>query len=196
MNRDKAIIDQFKAGLSQPKIGLIHGLSHQRIQQILDMNGIRKTDGGSYLTAIIRKVENNTVSYLNNEKRVRKNYGCSYWFYKHIRKTYGSKKDTKSMLSKYTQHKNNSMNRGIAWRINLYEWCAIWEKSGKWSQRGRNHGEYVMARLDDEGGYEIGNIEIVLNTENIIEYYMREWGGDYSETIRLARKFAEYKSNR
>lgn len=55
----------------------------------------------------------------------------------------------------------------IEFRISFKEWWDIWQQSGKWEQRGRHKGEYVMARHDDVGHYEVGNVSIILASENV-----------------------------
>jgi len=61
---------------------------------------------------------------------------------------------------KYTQHKMNAAARGITFLLTFAEWWAIWEKSGKWEQRGHKLDDYVMMRIGDTGPYKVGNVFI------------------------------------
>lgn len=70
--------------------------------------------------------------------------------------------------------------RGIEWRITLDEWLLIWMESGKWEQRGRGEGKYVMARFGDLGPYAAGNVKIILATENLSE-------AQYTRRIKAAK---------
>jgi len=70
---------------------------------------------------------------------------------------------------RYASQRNSALQRGIPWLFSFEEWCAIWLESGKWDQRGRHHGQYVMARFGDRGPYERSNIRICLVGENVVE---------------------------
>jgi len=69
------------------------------------------------------------------------------------------------------QAKNRLDKNGdkILWKLSLEEWCNIWQESGKWEQRGVGSGKYCMSRIDDIGNYEVGNVLIQTNNNNIIE---------------------------
>ena len=78
------------------------------------------------------------------------------------------KKRTKFKKDFLTQ-KTNAKRRGIEFQFSFNEWLNVWESSGKLKYRGRNHGKYCMARYNDCGPYAIGNVKIILHTENVIE---------------------------
>jgi len=67
---------------------------------------------------------------------------------------------------KYACHKSKAKSRGIEFNLTYEEWWDIWEKSGKWAQRGAQKGCYVMSRKNDMGAYEIGNVFIQTHEEN------------------------------
>ena len=73
----------------------------------------------------------------------------------------------------------------VEMRLTFEEWADIWEASGKWSQRGNRRGQYCMARKDDIGHYEMGNVEIKLHTENTIEASV---GRTFKHTDEAKRK--------
>jgi hypothetical protein len=73
----------------------------------------------------------------------------------------------------YHAQKRNALKRKdrngnpIAWLFTaLDEWLDLWLKSGKWHQRGKGRGQYVMARFGDIGPYAPWNVEIKLAGEN------------------------------
>ena len=70
------------------------------------------------------------------------------------------------MLAAYDRHKSQAKTRNIAFLLTFEEWTTIWLESGKWEQRGRRKGQYVMARFGDVGPYEIGNVHICTCQEN------------------------------
>jgi hypothetical protein len=83
--------------------------------------------------------------------------------------------ETVKMWDAYREQKHGARGRGIEWKFTFLEWKKIWEESGHWHERGRKHGQYVMARYDDIGPYESDNVEIVLATQNCSEGGARAW---------------------
>ena len=83
--------------------------------------------------------------------------------------------ELKKALSAYKQQKKNCGRRKdrtgqtIEMHLTFDQWLEIWLSSGKWELRGRGTGKYVMSRVDDLGHYELGNVKIALNADNIRE---------------------------
>jgi hypothetical protein len=67
----------------------------------------------------------------------------------------------------YTQHKSNAKTRGIEFKFTFDEWKEVWIKSGKWDERGRGADKYCMCRIGDQGCYEVSNVFIGLNKNNV-----------------------------
>jgi hypothetical protein len=67
----------------------------------------------------------------------------------------------------YTQQKANATGRGIEFRLTFDEWMAVWAQSGRWSERGKRRGQFVMCRVGDTGVYEVGNVFIGPTQENV-----------------------------
>lgn len=86
-------------------------------------------------------------------------------------------------LTTYTQHRNNAKRRGIGFELSFADWWAIWASC--YHNRGRNYGQFVMARFGDQGAYAVGNVEIKTNTANIKEHH----GLDEDEVARADRTF-------
>lgn len=72
----------------------------------------------------------------------------------------------KSPLGKFKQQCWNAKRRGVEWLLTFDEWWSIWTASGRWSQRGKGDGQYVMARHGDAGPYAVGNVSIIRCNEN------------------------------
>jgi len=70
-------------------------------------------------------------------------------------------------LKAYTQQKSNVRQRGLEMRLTFEEWKQIWLDSGYWEQRGRGSCSYCMMRKGDQGHYEIGNVFIGTNAQNV-----------------------------
>jgi hypothetical protein len=69
----------------------------------------------------------------------------------------------------FRQQRDNAKKRGIAWELTFEQWRKIWEDSHHWKNRGRHTDEYCMARYNDVGTYEIGNVRILTNRDNHLE---------------------------
>ena len=73
--------------------------------------------------------------------------------------------------SSYIQQKSNAKRRGIPFLLTFEDWWAIWQASGKWEQRGKLAGQYVMARYGDVGPYASGNVRICTSGANQQEHH-------------------------
>lgn len=73
------------------------------------------------------------------------------------------------VLRSFNEQRRNAESRGIGWELTVHEWWRIWEESGKWAERGRGRGRYVMARTGDAGPYKAGNVRIATSDENMKE---------------------------
>jgi hypothetical protein len=67
---------------------------------------------------------------------------------------------------KYRWHKNGAKSRGIDFLFTFEEWYDFWLQSGHWHERGKLSGQYAMARHNDIGPYQLGNVCIISNIEN------------------------------
>src|SRR6516225_6521047 len=91
----------------------------------------------------------------------------------------------------YEQQRFKALQRDIPWLFSFEEWCAIWLESGKWEQRGRHKGQYVMARHGDVGPYHRDNIRICLVGENVVENTSRLDARGFCVPGYQAKKWAE-----
>ena len=67
---------------------------------------------------------------------------------------------------KFWSQRRSSRARGIDWNFTLEDWFDVWQTSGKFNARGRGKGTYVMARYNDTGPYEKGNVYITTFEQN------------------------------
>ena len=70
---------------------------------------------------------------------------------------------------RYSEQKQAAKQRGIPFELTFDDWFTIWNRSGKWEQRGRGKGTYVMSRIGDVGPYAIGNVYINSQEQNASE---------------------------
>ena len=69
-------------------------------------------------------------------------------------------------LAKFIAHKASAAERGIPFELTLEQWWTIWSESGHYHERGVRIGQYNMARKYDQGGYTVGNVDIVPVSDN------------------------------
>ena len=151
------IISDYQTGMSMPKIADQHGVSRQRIHQILKKHNIYRLDGGAYL-------RNKNIKKLQIQERDFKyldKIGCTFGEYKAIPNV---------ARKAYQEQMRNAANRKIGWVFTIYTWWVVWQDSGKWDQRGRGLG-YVMARKEDVGMYSPDNVYICTSQQNMRDYY-------------------------
>lgn len=75
---------------------------------------------------------------------------------KHNQRTYSL-----TPRGKWAAQKAHAKKRGHDFLLTFEDWWKIWEESGKYHLRGKNVGQYCMARKNDQGAYIVGNIDIV-----------------------------------
>lgn len=75
----------------------------------------------------------------------------------------------KTPMGKYIAQRMRARQRGISWELTFEEWWDIWNKSGKWEQRGKTMDSYVMSRKNDTGPYSKENVFIQTHWANTIE---------------------------
>lgn len=68
---------------------------------------------------------------------------------------------------KWVHQRIHSVKRGIPFNLTFNEWWDIWDKSGKYEERGCKRGQYCMSRVGDLGAYEVGNVFIQLHSLNV-----------------------------
>jgi len=95
------------------------------------------------------------------------------------KKIYGSPK----YGYKYASHRISAERRGISFELTYGQWIKIWIWSGHLHERGKKVGQYCMARFDDKGPYAVGNVKIILRTENT-----REQSEESRAKIKLVRE--------
>lgn len=107
--------------------------------------------------------------------------------------------------TRYKEHRIAAGKRGIPFQLTFEEWWGIWQASGKWEQRGRRKGQYVMARFGDKGPYAADNVHICTTSHNLSEgqigtplrgwaapgFAAEYWASDASKEARKRRSEAQ-----
>jgi len=81
----------------------------------------------------------------------------------------------------FRAHMDNAKRRGIPFHFTFEIW---WEPY--WHLRGTGSDQMCMARFDDQGAYEPGNVQIITNAENNWLRLHPDWLSeeDYDNSIR------------
>jgi len=138
------------------QIGAWFSISGERVRQLLKLAGLTKKDGGVFVRPkLIKPLTNKTCQEL----------GISLDEYRKI------KSIRPLPISRYRAHKRHAECRGIGWEITFPQWWEIWEKSAKYSLRGRGRGKYSMCRFGDIGPYKKDNVFIGESIENLKKFY-------------------------
>lgn len=109
--------------------------------------------------------------------------------------------DLKLAYKRYKAHlyhcDNKFDRRGnkVEMKLTFEEWVKIWRDSGKWEQRGRCAGQYCMARINDLGHYEVGNVEIKTHRENMADIPSKLASLRHGTNLTKKQAIAIYKSN-
>lgn len=162
------IEQRYRGGETLQEIGDSYGVSRERIRQILSRMDVSAKEGGASKQARERRA----MEAADRKLKCLRRYGMTPSRFYEVQRNVSPQGNTP--LQCYKQQEANAGRRGIPWRFNFASWWDVWERSGKWSERGRGTG-YVMSRPGDEGPYEPGNVRIVPGSENNSEYINRYW---------------------
>jgi hypothetical protein len=156
---------RFENGETLEQIGQRYEVTRERVRQIISKKfGTTGRDGGAAEMARRKRRE----LHKKRDARAMRVWGCSYRQYLSI-----LRHEDKPTYS-YKQQRQNAIQRGIGWELNLWRWWSLWQKSGHWSERGRNRGNYGMCRLNDTGPYSADNVYFATNIENTQDYWVNK----------------------
>ncbi|MCP5328568.1 MAG: hypothetical protein R3E75_08145 [Steroidobacteraceae bacterium] len=66
----------------------------------------------------------------------------------------------------FEQQRRGAKRRGIEFLLTFEEWLNVWQDSGRFHERGKRPGQYVMARRGDAGPYVLGNVYVTTIEQN------------------------------
>lgn len=135
-------------GKSVPEIAAIYGVTPQSIYNLASKAG---TPLGQHKPTLSKSAKRDV-------KCVAK-WGCTYEQYQGVLKA--------GATQLFANHRQRAKKRAIPFEMTLWEWWSVWQKSGKWDQRGNRRDQYVMARKGDVGPYSVKNVYITTQTQNM-----------------------------
>lgn len=171
-----SLIARYTAGETLEQIGSSHGVTRERVRQLLAREGIRRTDGGKSVQGRATKARRAVQLRANADARRLRVFGCDQETF--ARLNYGIVESTArgSPSRGYLDQKRNANERGIGWEITFPEWVRVWEESGHLHERGRGANGYCMARKGDQGPYQVGNVYITTCRGNGRDYQEKRMG--------------------
>lgn len=167
--RALAMRDAYLSGRTLDDIGQGYGVTRERVRQIITKYfGRLAKQGGQHLTARIAREKR--LAALDAEALAK--WGCTRQQLAVLRRmgrrlmASGVYRD-RTPTGAFCRQRQNADDRGISWELSLWDWWTIWQKSGKWSRRGRARGQFVMCRKGDTGPYSKDNVFIDLACRNV-----------------------------
>lgn len=166
--RAEVMASMYRGGKTLNEIGAVYGITRERVRQIIKKwHGITGMDGGKHVSAARKQ----SVRKSAKDRRAMEVYGCTYAEYRGLvaigmeMRAAGVGRYRTPTFAWHSQ-RSNAKTRGVEWNISLWDWWDIWQKSGKWDERGRGVDKYVMCRFGDSGAYEVGNVYIATCSHN------------------------------
>ncbi len=147
--RNVAIADMHKRGMDMAQIGDRFGLTAQRVHQVLVERGVNVRGKGPKKRTKDRLAE----EVARRERKSMKLWGVGVQEVKALRGN--------GLLNAFMTQRSNARRRGIGWGLTLAEWHGAWQASGKLADRGLGRGKFMMARIENAKGYQVGNVQIV-----------------------------------
>lgn len=166
--RANSMLSLYREGKTLQAIGTKYNLTRERVRQILSKAfGIKGADGGIAEQKRMRHAARIEIA----NQRCLKKYDCDYatyidviWIGKTMMRSGRGREVTPR--GAFDRQKQSAISRGIDWQLTFGQWWRLWQQSGKFQERGRKRGQYVMARIGDSGPYAIGNVQIIECSDN------------------------------
>lgn len=199
--RAETMAGMFKGGKTLAEIGLVFGVSRERVRQIITKyHGLTRENGG----ARVKADRLSSARERERDLKYMKRYGCLYAEYKEIQNVGKAMRRKghsacRTPIGAYILQRRNAGARGVEWNLTLWDWWKIWESSGKWEMRGREADNYVMCRYLDSGAYAVGNVYIASVTHNCSvqpNNPYRKDHPDHSKVLKLVRNRTQSKRTR
>lgn len=161
--RNSLMVDRFvNENTSMTDLAVEHGITRERVRQILWKSGLRRADG---FKALSKGARRDAATRARWDRRCEYKYGCDF---ETVRKVTGRDRfiglRSHPLLKKYEDHRNTASRHGIPWQLTLVQYAAvIGDNLLKISLRQTG---LVLGRKDKAGPYSAENCELVTLSEN------------------------------
>jgi hypothetical protein len=147
------LIAAYKSGRTLEDLGQEHGVTRERIRQILVKSGITRNDGGQHVVSEKRKEEWSS----KRDARFLKRTGMPREQWKALRGSHWKFSPQKAFIEK--KRNIDRLEQGV-WQMNFADWWKVWEESGKWPEHGLGAKKYCMTRKDKTLPWTADNVKI------------------------------------
>ena len=197
-DRAEAMAAMFVSGKTLAEVGTIFGVTRERVRQVINkFYGMTYVDGGAHT----KSQRNREKASKRRDEKFLRTHGCTYSEYQtlkqlgsEIRASGGTRERTP--IGAFASQRSNAKSRGIEWKMSLWDWWSIWQRSGKWDQRGRTKDSYVMCRFGDTGAYEPSNVYIATATHNVTVQPNNPYRKDHPEHEKVMAEVRHKLSGR
>lgn len=165
--RDAEWVLLYRDGKTLQEIGDMYGVTRERVRQRLARLGLSSSCGGRSMRSLRNvpdKIEKAKAKDTAREAKSHAKYGMGYAEIKKISPLPRGR--AAHPLRRFGVQRRSARKRGIEWQMTFAEWWGVWQDSGNWAQRGRNAGQFVMARWADDGPYSVDNVYICTVEDN------------------------------
>jgi hypothetical protein len=175
----------YRNGATLQQIGDRYGVTRERVRQILAKHhSIDARHGGQRVTSRRR-----AISYAaRRDAKYLVKCGCSFAQHKELLEIGRSLMREgvprgRTPVGAFITQRNNARRCGYSWKLTLWDWWTVWQKSGHWNERGRGHG-YWMARRDKAWPFSVENVFIAKGDDSWSEVPATYRRGDASGARR------------
>lgn len=158
------VVARYANGMMLKDLADEYGLTVEGVRRI-----IKKVDSSKLRSGLITRRERK----IDAKKEAADQRSLKLWgmrrdeFKRHVA-VYGGRSDKESPAHKFVNQRGHAGKRGIKWDLSFADWWDIWQKSGKWDQRGRSSESFVMARRGDlDTPYSKDTVYICTSCQNL-----------------------------
>lgn len=83
----------------------------------------------------------------------------------------------------FLNQRTGARRRGIAFELSLFDWWRWWQVDGRWLSRGSGRTGLVMARNSDDGPYDLTNVYVATNAQNVRDAGPKRRGGTMRTSV-------------
>lgn len=150
MNREERMAFPYRNGRTHAEVGAEFGVTRERVRQILKKQGITGADGGAHLRAQVRHAAKGPC-------RSELKYGLPMARIQELRR--------QGFTRAYLQKQKHAAAIAVPFELTLEEFVDLWERSGRWSERGRGASRYGLVMFDPKRGITPENVFVGLNKD-------------------------------